>query len=141
MKKTRTVARCILALLLTVTVFSVIGFFCGYKVYRDVSYGEAEPNVMDIFIPKRAKKQEANGCVLMIHGGSWSSGDKKEEGMRCRYLANRGYVVAALNYTLHKEATASFYHVDTVLDEIDAALQKIKDIGRLLAQVCLEKRL
>ena len=56
-----------------------IKFFTGYKVYRNVNYGDSEYKVMDVYIPKRAKKRENNGCVLFIHGGSWSGGDKAEE--------------------------------------------------------------
>jgi acetyl esterase/lipase len=39
-------------------------------------------------------------CVIVIHGGSWSSGDSKQLPHLNSYLANRGYHVAAINYRL-----------------------------------------
>jgi acetyl esterase/lipase len=39
-------------------------------------------------------------CVIIIHGGSWSSGDSKQLPDLNSYLANRGYHVAAINYRL-----------------------------------------
>jgi len=37
-------------------------------------------------------------CVIVIHGGSWSSGDSKQLQELNIYLANRGYHVASVNY-------------------------------------------
>ena len=39
-------------------------------------------------------------CIIVIHGGSWSSGDSKQLPHLNSYLANRGYHVAAINYRL-----------------------------------------
>lgn len=39
-------------------------------------------------------------CIIVIHGGSWSSGDSKQLPHLNSYLANRGYQVAAMNYRL-----------------------------------------
>lgn len=110
-----------LILLISLILFAV-SYFTGYKVYRNVSYGEGEQNVMDIFMPSEAKLQDSNGCVLFIHGGSWSGGDKWEEEARCRLLASRGYITVSMNYTLVSEDNADYYTVFSVLDEIDSAL-------------------
>lgn len=101
-------------------------YFLGYSVFRDVSYGEAEACVMDVYIPKRAIRRENNGCVLLIHGGSWSGGDKREEELKCRLLASHGYIAASVNYTLWSEQTAAEYTVFGVLDELDTALGELK---------------
>ena len=106
-----------------------IKYFLSYSVFRDVSYGEAEACVMDVYIPKRASRRENNGCVLLIHGGSWSGGDKRDEELRCRLLASHGYIAASVNYTLWSEDKASEYTVFGVLDEVDAALFKLKDFA------------
>lgn len=103
-------------------------YFTGYEIYRQVKYGEGEENVMDVYIPKAAYGRDTNGCVLFIHGGSWSGGDLAEESARCRLLASRGYITATMNYTLWSE-TLEDYTVFTVLDEIDAALLKLKDFS------------
>lgn len=104
----------------------VLRYFTGYEIIRNVSYGEKEANVMDIYVPKKAYKRESNGCVVFVHGGSWSGGDKKEEAARCRLLACRGYMAVSVNYMLKSAETADTYSVFSVLDELDAALSKVK---------------
>lgn len=104
-------------------------YFLGYSVVRDVRYGADECNVMDVYLPKEAYKRENNGCVLLVHGGSWSGGDKRDEELRCRLLASHGYIAASVNYTLWSEDKASEYTVFGVLDEVDAALLKLKDFA------------
>lgn len=118
-----------LIILLTLSTYAVC-FFSGYKTYKNVRYADAENCVMDIYIPKKAYNREYNGCVLFIHGGSWSGGDKKEEFLRCRYVANKGYITASINYTLYSEATADTYDVGIVLDEISAALAYLKNFAK-----------
>ncbi len=39
-------------------------------------------------------------CVIVIHGGSWSSGDNKQIPELNSYLANQGYNVASITYRL-----------------------------------------
>ena len=39
-------------------------------------------------------------CVVVVHGGSWQSGDSRQFPRLNAYLAARGYVVAAINYRL-----------------------------------------
>lgn len=113
------------ALLLSIG-FGLFGYFFTYTLYRDVSYGTKEVNVMDIYIPNEAYKRESNGVILFIHGGSWSGGDKSDETVRCRMFASRGYIVANVNYTLWSEETADTYSVLAVLDELDVALLKVQ---------------
>ena len=103
-----------------------LSYFLGYEVHSNVSYGDTESNVMDIYIPKKAYERKTNGCVVFIHGGSWTGGDKSEETARCRLLASKGYITASINYSLHGEQTANEYTVFKVLNEIDLALLKIK---------------
>lgn len=123
----------LLALLLSIVILATaifaVSYFTGYKIYRDVSYGEKSANVMDIYIPSDARGRKSDGCILFIHGGSWAGGDKAEEEARCRLYASRGYVVATMNYTLWSEQTSSDYSVFDVLDEIDLALIKIKEFA------------
>lgn len=39
-------------------------------------------------------------CILVVHGGSWQSGDSKQLPKLNSYLASQGYAVAAINYRL-----------------------------------------
>ena len=112
--------------LLLVTVLGMgVSFMVGYEIFEDVSYGDLECEVMDVFIPDEAYGRETNGCVLVIHGGSWMEGDKADERLMCRYIADRGYIAATVNYRLY-DRTSEDYHVETVLDELDAALATLK---------------
>ena len=112
----------LLVALLLLVAWGLASYFGGYTIYRDVSYGEKDAHVMDVYIPREAHDCESNGVILFIHGGSWSGGDKSDETVRCRMLASQGYIVANVNYTLWSEETADTYHVFQVLDELDAAL-------------------
>ena len=128
-KFTRVVALFSLLLLFVIST-AVLDYFSGYEIYSNVKYGDKAENVMDLYIPNEAYKRENNGCVLLIHGGSWSGGDKSEEAARARLLAGRGYIVATMNYTLWSEDTAEEYTVSLVLDEIDAALAKVSNFAQ-----------
>ena len=119
----------LIAALLLPILWGLLGYFFAYTLYRDISYGEKEVNVMDVYIPGKAYKRESNGVILFIHGGSWSGGDKADETVRCRMLASQGYIVANVNYTLWSEETADTYNVLQVLDELDAALLKVQSFA------------
>ena len=119
-------------LILIILFLSVLGvffvfFLTGYDVHRDVSYGADPCEVMDVYIPKDAYGKGEVGCVLFIHGGSWSGGDKKEEELRCRYVVNNGFIAVSMNYTLYSDEKKGVYNVGIVLDEIDLALARVKN--------------
>lgn len=65
--------------------------------YKEISY----INYPDIKLKLDFYPARANGkrpCVVVIHGGSWSSGDSKQVPELNSYLAAAGYNVAAINY-------------------------------------------
>ena len=66
--------------------------------YRKV--GGQELN-LDLYKPSssHAGPRQRPG-VLIIHGGSWQSGDNGDVATLNRYLAGQGYLVAAMNYRL-----------------------------------------
>ena len=45
------------------------------KVLRNVAYGAAKDQRMDIYLPAQASTQPAP-VILMVHGGAWAFGDK-----------------------------------------------------------------
>ena len=111
---------------LVLIALSAASCFVGLGVYKDVSYLDRDACSMDIYLPRGVGADTPRGVILFIHGGSWSGGDKSDEVLRCRLLASRGYVTASINYTLWTEETKHEYNVLGVLDEIDAALLKVK---------------
>jgi acetyl esterase/lipase len=55
------------------------------------------PVHMDIYKPAHAGPRPA---VVVIHGGAWIAGDRKEMAPFCEELVKRGYVVANVQYRL-----------------------------------------
>ena len=77
----------------------------GVKAQLDVEYGKGgqTPLLLDLFQPK-ALKQPVPGLIF-IHGGSWNSGSRKTfGGVYCRHFAQKGYVVATIDYRLSGDA-------------------------------------
>lgn len=120
-----------------ITVITVLGSFLGiggystdYEVFTDIVYSDAsERNVLDIYIPKAAYERAENGFILMIHGGSWATGNKEDKAADCIEAAAKGYVAATMSFTLRSGDTADSYSVDKVLDEIGLAIAKVKEFA------------
>lgn len=116
---------------------AIINFFLGLfglgqiggqefdcQTFLDMSYGTHERQVVDLCIPDDASGDL--GLVLFIHGGAWIAGDKESYWGGMNYGASElGIATASLNYRYISE------EVDLldVLDDIDAALAKIKEKG------------
>ena len=94
------------------------------QVIRDLSYGEAERNVYDLYLPEDTSDSKATHLILFIHGGSWTSGDKKDGEMYCRNYAAHGYVAASISYTLKAEGVDT--NILMINDEVKAAVSAIK---------------
>lgn len=57
---------------------------------------------MDLYYPQEPINQSRRPLLLLIHGGAFYNGDKKDLGYpeMGHYFAERGYVVASINYRL-----------------------------------------
>jgi acetyl esterase/lipase len=62
-----------------------------------ITYPNATALALDFFPSKMPGKRP---CVIVVHGGSWNSGDSKQLSNLNHYLAKKGYNVAAINYRL-----------------------------------------
>jgi len=61
---------------------------------------------LDLYEPiNRPQDGQLLPGVIIVHGGSWQSGDRKELSELNRYLAARGYLVASIDYRLAPQAT------------------------------------
>ncbi len=116
---------------------AIINFFLGLfglgeiggqkfdcQTYFDMSYGTHERQVVDLCIPEGASGDI--GMVLFIHGGAWIAGDKSSyEGGMNYGASSLGIATASVNYRYLSE------DVDLldILDDIDAALAKVKQKG------------
>ncbi|BAV09441.1 Acetyl esterase/lipase [Filimonas lacunae] len=83
--------------------FSGIRMFTGLSITpvsaSTIVYANAGDKVLTFdYYPSYTK--EPSPVVIVIHGGSWESGDSKQLPALNSFLANRGYNVAAINYRL-----------------------------------------
>lgn len=78
-------------------------------VHKDISYGEAESNKFDLYVPADNSK-ESYGLVVYLHAGGFTTGDKADDKEMLQWLCGEGYVAAGINYTLRNETNeASIY--------------------------------
>lgn len=112
-------------ILMLQTMFGLIGE--KYDVFENIRYGEAERDLVTVYVPKNAYDREYNACILYIHGGSWTGGEKEDMAPHCKKLAMKGYITATMSYSLcgNPEGTTVY----TMLDEITQCIQAIKDFG------------
>lgn len=70
--------------------------------FLNVAYAdESRAQQMDIFLPEGEAPFPA---VVLIHGGGFSSGDKKAEYSKAKLLVEHGFAAVCVNYRLSKEA-------------------------------------
>ena len=94
-----------------------------YEFNNDISYGEyQERSLLDIAFPKNKKE---TSLIVYIHGGAWIGGNKGDAVKRYTKEYDDGYAYAAVNYRYASE----IYHCNDILDDIQNALVKIKDIS------------
>lgn len=112
----------------------IINFFLGLfglggqkydcQTFFDMAYGTHERQIVDLFVPDGASGDL--GLVLFIHGGAWIGGDKESyEGGMNYGASNLGIATASTNYRYISEDV----DILDILDDIDAALAKIKEKG------------
>lgn len=75
---------------------------------------------MDLYRPNDSSRCPAT--VIVVHGGSWNSGDSSQLIGLNRYLANKGYAVAAINYRLAPE-----YKFPDPCEDIKASIEHLND--------------
>ncbi|GFR41630.1 hypothetical protein Agub_g2357 [Astrephomene gubernaculifera] len=110
----------------------------GVAVHRQVSYGPAPRNTLDIYVPllppppppplpqqppqqplqqAAQQPQQLLPVVFFVHGGVWASGETWQYAPMATRLAQAGMVVVVPTYTLYPEALAG-----TMVEEVSAAL-------------------
>lgn len=91
-------------------------------LYENISYGEHERNVLDLYLPETNDGEI--GLILLIHGGAWVAGDKSGYSSAAEeFCENYGYATATMNYRYVGNGVTLF----DVADDISAALAKIKE--------------
>ena len=76
----------------------------GAKLLKDVAYGEAAEQKMDVYLPAHAENAP---IIFMVHGGAWFAGDKAMnevvENKVARWVAC-GFIFVSANYRLLPKA-------------------------------------
>jgi len=84
----------------------------AHQVTRNLSYTSpgcwpADVTKLDIYTANGGITPGAP-TILNIHGGGYTSGDKRDDGPVCGLLADRGFNVVSINYTLATPGVPSF---------------------------------
>ena len=118
----------ILSIVVTLTsLFGLLGE--KYEVFKDIRYGEAERDLVNIYVPENAYDRDYNGCILYIHGGSWQGGEKEHMSSHCKRMAMKGYVTATMSYSLCNDDNFGEVTAYTMVDEVGMCIQAIKDFS------------
>ena len=92
----------------------------GVRVERDLAYGPAAAQRLDVYIPEGAKNAP---ILVVVHGGAWMLGDKGNSGVvanKAKHWLPRGYIVVSPNYRMARPPNP---------------LEQTEDVGRALAFV------
>ena len=76
---------------------------------------------LDLYRPPHAEGRLP--VVIVVHGGGWTDGDKRQLPDLNEYLASRGYVVASVDYRL-----APRWSFPAPQDDVASAIQYVKDL-------------
>ncbi len=73
-----------------------------FQYYSD--YGNA--STLDVYMPRNyvAKRGAKLPTVVLVHGGAWTMGDRKDLAPQANQLARQGFVAVSVNYRLADEA-------------------------------------
>src|SRR5438132_1357989 len=78
--------------------------YAGVKVERDVKYGPAERNLLDVFTPEAASP--ARPVLIFVHGGGFTTGNKRSNFSNAFYdnimlwAVKNGFVGVNMTYRL-----------------------------------------
>lgn len=86
---------------------------------------------MDIYLPPNANSNKKQPLLIMIHGGGYSSGDKKAWQNEAYTYSRAGYICASLNYRLtqnggNQDPLLRLYAVQCALEDIQNGIRFLK---------------
>lgn len=74
-----------------------------FKEYFNIPYAQApntDPNLLSLDIYSPLNATGAHPIMIYIHGGGWSTGDKKDVNHKPQFFVNAGFVFVSVNYRL-----------------------------------------
>jgi acetyl esterase/lipase len=99
-----------------------------HEVLLDLEYGRSDGSRLtgDLYVPKAPGKYPA---LVAVHGGGWQVGDKDFYRHWGPYLAQRGYVLFAVNYRLMREGRKMY---PEAMNDVRAAVQFVRERGETM---------
>ncbi|HEY5230324.1 MAG TPA: alpha/beta hydrolase [Galbitalea sp.] len=101
-------------------------------VIENVQFGEADGEALqlDLCIPGRAVAPSVarRPAVILVHGGSWTHGDKSEWLGICHWMAADGFVAASIGYRL-----APAHVFPAGIDDLETAVRWLKSPAQVAA--------
>jgi acetyl esterase/lipase len=88
-------------------------------VKRDIPYGKAERQVLDVYSPANAKNSPV---VFWIHGGGWQVGDKSDVQRKPQAFAEKGLVFVSTNYRLLPSV-----EMETIVRDVARSIRWVHD--------------
>jgi triacylglycerol lipase len=97
----------------------------GVRIERDVKYGPADRNLLDVFMPDQASS--ARPVLIYVHGGGFTAGDKRAPGSPfydnvMLWAVKNGFVGVNVTYRLAPQAVWP-----SATEDLAAAIQWVSD--------------
>jgi acetyl esterase/lipase len=115
------------------------GFDSREHSHQNLIYAQLENQTLRLDFYPPANPLKPAPCVIVIHGGSWRSGDSRQLAPLNSHLAARGYAVASINYRLaprwrfpaaHEDVIAAFNFLRTRADSLHLDPERFVLLGR-----------
>lgn len=94
--------------------------------------GNNETLTMDVYAPKNASAQNKYPLLVMVHGGSFLAGSKESMTAICGALAEKGLIVASINYRLGWDARGTADCEGDTASLNEAAYRAMQDLNASL---------
>lgn len=82
----------------------------GYRIERDIAYGNAQRHKLDIYVPDRVTAGAS--VAVFFYGGRWEYGSKADYLFVGQALASRGVITVIVDYRLHPDVRFSGFVED-----------------------------
>lgn len=93
-------------------------------ILRDVDM-EPDPQAgYDLYLPGTPQDKDY-ALILYMHGGGYTSGDKADGEMLCKFYASQGYVCASVNYPLSQGGTST--NMEKIFQQLRRQVSSIKE--------------
>ena len=107
------------------TPLSVKKLFAGNSFHKitpvSLTYVVRDHQPIQLDLYENENHHQKTPCVIVVHGGAWDSGNSKQLKELNEYLADKGYVVVAINYR-----HAPKYPSPAASEDLEAAIAYLK---------------